>query len=150
MRQLYSVRKERFGITFNPANKASPSSRTALMMCKCRCVPNSFNPSKLRNACAAGSIGVPGRLHWSTTWSKPNSTNAGRNKNNPPNLVRKVWGSRFNLRASATSPVTGRIRAVRSSSPRRGNFTNPSCLRIAATATGVREISSFSKATLIS
>ena len=31
MRLLYSAKNDRFGITFNPAKRASPSSSTALM-----------------------------------------------------------------------------------------------------------------------
>ena len=65
MRQLYSVRKERLGTTFSPANKASPSSSTALMTWLWRAVPKSFSPKRRSHGTgAAGTIFEPGKPTW--------------------------------------------------------------------------------------
>jgi hypothetical protein len=61
MRQLYSVRKLRLGITFSPAKSAKPWSNTELMTWLCRTLPNSFNASSERIAWAAGICCVPGK-----------------------------------------------------------------------------------------
>ena len=44
-----------------PANEPRPSSKTALMTCICRRLLNNLSASRLRKACAAGTIFVPGR-----------------------------------------------------------------------------------------
>ena len=61
MRQLYSVRKDRLGMTFSPAKRASPSSSTALMTWPWRAVPKSFRASSERIAQPAGIICEPGK-----------------------------------------------------------------------------------------
>src|SRR5208282_3369972 len=69
MRQLYSVRNDRFGITFRPAKRASPSSRTELTTRLWRASPKSFKPNNDRMAHAAGTIFDPGKLLRSRTAS---------------------------------------------------------------------------------
>src|SRR5437588_394379 len=59
MRPLYSVRNDRFGITFKPAKRARPSSRTELMTWLCRALPKSFKANSDRQAHAAGTIFDP-------------------------------------------------------------------------------------------
>src|SRR3990170_4041785 len=113
MRQLYSVRKDRLGIVFKPANNASPSSRTALITWGCRRVLKSFSAKRLRKAWAAGTICVPGRPHGPITRSKRISASAGRNKNSPPNLVRTLRGSSDSARTSARSACVGFTRLGR-------------------------------------
>ena len=58
---LYSVKNDRFGTTFNPAKRASPSSSTALMTWLCRALPKSFSADSDRTAHAAGTIVEPGK-----------------------------------------------------------------------------------------
>ena len=103
MRQLYSVKNERLGITFKPANKANPSSSTALITCVCRAVLCNLSASKLRMAWAAGIIFVPGKPQLPIPRLKPMAAIAGRNKNRPPNFVCTVRGSSDRARASARS-----------------------------------------------
>ena len=70
MRQLYSVRNERLGMTFSPANRASPSSRTWLMTWLWRALPKSFSASSERIAQPAGIIFEPGSPAWARIRSK--------------------------------------------------------------------------------
>ena len=110
MRQLYSVRNDRFGTTFNPAKRASPSSSTELMTWLWRALPKSFIAKSDRTAHAAGTIFDPGKSQRVTTLSKRAETRYGRNRNSPPNLVRKPRGVRSSCRTSATSATSGRGR----------------------------------------
>src|SRR5271157_6311216 len=97
MRPLYSVKEDRFGTTFNPANRASPSSRTELMTWLWRALPKSFRASKDRTAHAAGIIFDPGNPARARTASRSAETSQGKNRNRPPNLVRKPRGCQVEL-----------------------------------------------------
>src|SRR5271157_1932466 len=55
MRQLYSVRKDRLGMTLRPAKRASPSSKTELMTWLWRALPKSFSAKSDRTAQALES-----------------------------------------------------------------------------------------------
>ena len=74
----------------------------------------------------------------------------GRNRNRPPNLVRKWRGVRSSWRTSAMSATTGRGWSGRSSSSRRGSLAKPSSLKIAATAAGLSDSPSRARARLMS
>jgi len=150
MRQLYSVRNDRLGITFKPANKASPSSKTELMTWLCRALPKSFNASNDRTAHPAGIIFDPGKPARERIASKSAETKYGRNRNKPPNLVRKARGVRSSWRTSAISAAVGRGRSGRSSSRRCGSLAKPSCFKIAATAAGLSGSLSRARQRLIS
>ena len=60
IRQLYSVRKDRFGMTLSPAKRASPSSSTELMTWLWRAFPKSFSTSNDRIAHPTGINFDPG------------------------------------------------------------------------------------------
>src|SRR5262249_2053042 len=48
-------------MTFNPAKRASPGSKTSLMTWPCRAVPKSFKAKSDRRAQPGGVISAPGR-----------------------------------------------------------------------------------------
>ena len=54
MRQLYSVRNDRLGITFSPAKRASPSSSTELMTWLCRAVAEELQGQERPDGAAGG------------------------------------------------------------------------------------------------
>src|SRR5271157_996413 len=125
-------------MTFKPAQRASPLSKTTLMTCPWRAVPNSFKARSDRMAEPGGIIAEPGNPDFLRMRSRAIEASIGKKRNRPPNLVRKDRGLRSSWRPSATSAVVGREPGGRSSSVRRGNRANPSSLRICPTATGLR------------
>ena len=150
MRQLYSVRKDRLGITFSPAKRASPSSKTWLMMWLWRALPNSLSPSSERMACPGGIIFVPGRPARVRMRSKGIRARYGRKRNRPPNFVRKRRGVRSSSRASATAAACGRTRRGRSSSRLLGSLAKPSSFKMTDTMEGLRESPSLARASAMS
>src|SRR5262249_19461434 len=100
--------------------------------------PKGFKASKEGRAQPAGIIAEPGKLAWRTRRSKGTAARLGRNRNSPPNWVRKARGARSSWRTSATSAVVGREPGGRSSSRRRGRRAKPSSLRRLETAAGLR------------
>src|SRR5271166_2636702 len=101
MRQLYSVRKDRLGMTLRPAKRVRPSSNTELMTWLWRALPKSFRAKSDRTAQPAGIIFEPGKPHRAKIVSRSAETKYGRNKKRPPNLVRKCRGDRLSWRTSA-------------------------------------------------
>ena len=114
-------------MTFSPANRASPSSRTWLMTWLWRAVPKSFRASKERMAQPAGIISEPGKPPGPRMRSKGTAARPGRKRNRPPNWVRKARGAQVELADVGDVGRRGRAsRAGRSSSRRRGRRAKPS------------------------
>src|SRR5271157_3101567 len=95
-------------LTFKPAKRASPLSRTTFMTCPWRAVPNSFKARSDRMAEPGGIISDPGNLDFLRMRSRGIEASIGKKRNRPPNLVRKDRGLRSSCRTSATSAVVGR------------------------------------------
>jgi len=151
MRQLYSVKNDRFGTTFNPANRASPSSSTELMTWLWRALPKSFSASSERNAHAAGTIFEPGK-----TAPREERVQIGRDQPWQEQVQAAELGAEV-ARCQVELADVGPLRpqrergwSGRSSSPRRGSLANPSSSRIAATAAGLSDSSSRRGARLMS
>ena len=87
IRQLYSVKNDRLGMTFKPANRANPSSSTTLMTCPCGAVPN-LKARSDRMAEPGGIISEPGNPDFLRMRSRGIEASSGRKRNRPPNLVR--------------------------------------------------------------
>ena len=88
MRQLYSVRNERLGITFKPANNPAPSSMDRSVTWLTRRLPINLGASKANRACNAGICFVPGYPACATARAQPFASNKGRNRNSPATAVR--------------------------------------------------------------
>ena len=109
MRQLYSVRKESLGDDVQPGEEGQPWSQTELMTWLWRALPKSFSANSDRMAKPAGIIFEPGKLHRAKIVSSVGREHRyGRNKNSPPNLVRKCRGEKSSWRTSAGSATVGR------------------------------------------
>ena len=105
---LYSVKNDRLGMTFSPAKRASPSSRTPLMTWRWRAVPNSFKAKSDRRVQPGGIISDPGNPAAWRMRSRGIEARMGRKRNRPPNWVSNERGLRSSCRTSATSAVVGR------------------------------------------
>ena len=95
-------------MTLRPAKMASPSSKTKLMTWLWRALPKSFSANSDRMAQPAGIIFEPGKPQRVKIASRSAETRYGRNRNRPPNLVRKCRGERSSWRTSAGSATVGR------------------------------------------
>jgi len=150
MRQEYSVKNDRLGITFSPANSARPSSNTDAIAWLVRAAPVSFSASRERIAAPAGTIRLPGRPASCMISSKRERASSGMNRNSPPNSVRNSRGIKSNARTSAVAAGVTPTRGARSSSARRGSRANPSADRIAQIAGGESVSPSAASAAVIS
>ena len=103
MRQEYSVRNERLGIAFRPANRAKPSSNTLAMPWLVRAAPSSLSANSERIAAPGGTIRLPGSPARCMIVSKPTWVSVGTNRNRPPTSVRNSLGEKSTARTSAAA-----------------------------------------------
>ena len=128
-----SVKLDRFGKTFNPANTAIPGSRISDIRCGERPIPQSFSANSGRMRWVAGSILLAGCPLSATMRSRLSQMRSGTNKNKPPDSVRNEWSLRRNFQTSAVAAIIGFRALSRLPGERRRSLGIPCFCRVRCT-----------------